>query len=327
MTARLVYQPCSEDIAGKNLQTTILNSVSFSAIADLLEPELQSELMTAFPDGKLFIWGLASPRTRNAWLTMEPGDTIIFNTKTVVTVSARFTHRTTNRNLALRLWGWADEAAGSTWENIYFVKDVRHHTISFKDIQKLVESPHNRSFLRYSEAQSSAVFEHFPELAPEYEAGDVSLEEAQEEIQEKQTDGSAVRPTRLEHQYIVNHLFQKQPTGYCCICLNEYPRHLLVAAHIKKRSACSTKEKLDIKNIAAPMCRLGCDPLFEHGYIAVKDGKVIKHPSREMTDAIAGYVQTIVDNPVKWWGRKNRKYFEWHLGAHGFEPGALADAD
>ncbi|UVK83785.1 hypothetical protein LOY46_03475 [Pseudomonas sichuanensis] len=327
MTAHLVYQPCSDDVAAKNLQTTILNPVSFHTIADLLEPDLRAELAMTFPDGQLFIWGLASPRTRNAWLAMEPGDTIIFNTKTVVTVSACFTHRTTNRNLALRLWGWANEATQTTWENIYFVKDVRRHAIRFKEVQTLVDSRLDRLFYRYNKAQSAAAFEYFPELNRDYAAGDVSLEEARQDIQEQQTDGSGIRPTRLEHRYIVRHLFQEQPTGHCCICLNEYPRHLLVAAHIKKRSACNTKERLDIENIAAPMCRLGCDPLFEHGYIAVKDGKVIKHPSREMTEAIASYVETILDKPVKWWSRKNRKYFEWHLGAHGFEPGVLADAD
>ncbi|HHW1782254.1 TPA: hypothetical protein ACUT5A_003269, partial [Pseudomonas aeruginosa] len=125
MTARVVYQPCSDDTARKNLQTTILNPVQLSEVEDLLEPELRAELHSAYPDGKLFIWGLASPRTRNAWLTMEPGDTVIFNTKAVVTVSACFTHRTHNRDLALKLWGWADASSGITWENIYFVTDVR----------------------------------------------------------------------------------------------------------------------------------------------------------------------------------------------------------
>ena len=116
MTARVIYQPCSDDVARKNLQTTILNPVQFSDVVDLLEPELREELRAAYPDGKLFIWGLASPKTRNAWLTMQSGDTIIFNTKTVVTVSACFTHRTHNRSLALKLWGWANAETESTWK-------------------------------------------------------------------------------------------------------------------------------------------------------------------------------------------------------------------
>jgi len=325
MTARLIYQPCSDDLARKNLQTTILNPVSLHEIADLLTPEMRVELGEIFPDGKLYIWGLASPRTENSWLALEPGDTVIFNTKTVVTVSACFTHRTKNRSLALRLWGWADAKTERTWENIYFVADVRHHAIRFKKIQQHIDSRHDRSFYRYSEQQSTAIFERFPELDREWIPSDLTLDQARQEIQDTTTDGLGIRPTRLEHRYIVRHLFQGKPTGHCCICLNEYPRHLLVAAHIKKRSACNTKEKLDIENIAIPMCRLGCDPLFEHGYIAVKNGKVVKHPSREMTEATALYVDGIIGQKVTGWNRKNRKYFDWHLDAHGFEPGELAE--
>lgn len=42
MTARVIYQPCSDDVARKNLQTTILNPVLLSDIADLLSLELQA---------------------------------------------------------------------------------------------------------------------------------------------------------------------------------------------------------------------------------------------------------------------------------------------
>lgn len=327
MTARVIYQPCSDKIARKNLQTTVLNPVQFSDIQDLLDPELRSQLSRAYPDGKLTIWGLASPKTRNAWLAMETGDTVIFNTNTVITVSACFTHRTHNRDLALKLWGLADAVTGSTWENIYFVTDVRHHAIRFKAIQTCIGSAHDRSFYRYDEAQSTAIIDHFPNLDHDFMPAEVTLEEARQEIKTQLTDGTATRPTRLEHKYIVRHLFQNKLTSHCCICQNEYPRHLLVAAHIKKRAACSNQEKLDIENIAIAMCRLGCDPLFEHGYLSVRDGTVVKHPSREMTLATANYVETVLGKKVAGWGRKNRKYFAWHLDAHGFEPGRLAGLD
>lgn len=324
MTACLVYQPCSDNIARKNLQTTILNPVPFDEVVDLLDFDLRAQLETACPDGLLYIWGLASPKTRNVWETMQPGDSVIFNTKTVITVSARFLCRTNNRELALRLWGWADAANEITWENIYFVTDVRHHALRYEAIKSVTDIWQNQSFYRYSDTKSAAAFERYPELDHDFAVGDVSLAQAQKDIQDQQTDGTATRPTRLEHRYIVRHLFQGKPTGHCWICHNDYPRHLLVAAHIKKRSACDIKEKLDIENIAASMCRLGCDPLFEHGYISVRNGKVVKHPSREMTSATTLYIESIVDKKVAGWGKKNRKYFDWHLEAHGFEPGELA---
>jgi hypothetical protein len=95
---------------------------------------------------------------------------------------------------------------------------------------------------------------------------------------------------------------------------------MLVAAHIKKRASCDRKEKLDIENIAAPMCRMGCDPLFEFGYISVKNGAVVRHPSLEAPEAISSYIDGVLGNVVPAWSQKTKKYFQWHRDTHGFEP-------
>jgi len=323
---RVAYQPCSDPVARKNLQTTILNPVRLTDIEDLLSPDFRQQLRSAYPDGKLFIWGLASPKTRQSWLEMESGDIVVFNTKAVVTVSACYKYRINSKELALRLWGWMDESQAITWENIYFVDDVRHHAIDFKALQEKLDYERNRTFFRYSESYSDEIFSLYPEIERGAISSNTGLEEVKKEIQLQATEGTANVSTRLEHKYIVEHLFQGKKTGHCCICHKEYPRHLLVAAHIKKRSACSLEEKLDIENIALPMCRLGCDPLFELGYLSAQDGVVIKHPSQEVTDGIREYIASVIGKPVKGWSRKNRKYFAWHLDTHGFQPGELACA-
>ncbi|MEG2816638.1 MAG: hypothetical protein RR907_03640 [Comamonas sp.] len=323
---RVVYQPCSDPVARKNLQTTILNPVQLADIEDLLQPDLRQKLRSAYPDGHLFIWGLASPKTEQSWLEMEPGDVVVFNTKAAITVSACFTHRVKSRDLALRLWGWKDESQAVTWENIYFVDDVQHHALDFKVMQEQLSYERNRSFFRYDASYSDEIFRLYPELDRGFVSSSPSLEDARKEIQLQATEGTANVSTRLEHKYIVRHLFQGKKAGYCCICHKEYPRHLLVAAHIKKRSACSMKEKLDIENIALPMCRLGCDSLFELGYISAREGVVVPHPSQEVAVGLKNYIDSVVGNPVKGWSHKHRKYFAWHLDAHGFLPGDLACA-
>lgn len=325
--ARVAYQPCSDPIARKNLQTTILNPVLLSDIEDLLSSDLKQQLQLAYPDGRLFIWGLASTKTKKAWGELESGDVVIFNTKAVVSVSACFLLRMNSRELALRLWGWEDESKATTWENIYFVHDVRHHAIDFKQVREKLNYNRDREFFRYSASHSDTIFRLYPEISRQANSNGVALQAAKQEIQLEATEGSASVSTRLEHRYIVQHLFQGKETGYCCICHKEYPRHLLVAAHIKKRAVCTLEEKLDIENIALPMCRLGCDPLFEFGYLSVKNGIVTKHPSQRMTAGIKEHLESVIGKTVLGWSSKNRKYFDWHMKTHGFLPGKLAYVD
>lgn len=321
MTVAVVYQPCTNKVARKNLQNTILNPIFLDDIAHLLDPALSATLRAENPSGKLYIWGLSPSNTEAAWLRMAPNDVVIFNVKGVVTVASRFTHRTPNRDLALHLWGFKDVSEGTTWENVYFVSDVRHVSIPYSDILLCTESQPRMSFNRFSEADSRAIIDRYEELLYELADEPISLEEVRVEISlQMETDGSATRPTRNEHRFIVKYLFKGLATGTCCICLNDYPRNMLVAAHIKKRASCDRKEKLDIENIAAPMCRMGCDSLFEHGYISVRNGAVVRHPSLEATAAISSYIDGVLGNAVPAWSKKNQKYFQWHRDTHGFEP-------
>ena len=62
-----------------------------------------------------------------------------------------------------------------------------------------------------------------------------------------------------------------------------------MAAHIKKRSFSSTEEKLDYKNIVMPMCKFGCDELYEKGYIIIKDGQVVINKT-PITESIKIYL-------------------------------------
>lgn len=321
MTVAVVYQPCSDPVARQNLQNTILNPIFIDDIVHLLDPALAAILRAENPSGKLYIWGLSPSNTEAAWLRMAPNDVVIFNVKGVVTVASRFTHRTRNRALALHLWGFKDVSEGITWENVYFVSDVRHVSIPYPDILLCTESQPRMSFNRFSEADSAAIIDRYEKLLYELADEPISLEEARVEINlQMETDGSATRPTRNEHRFIVKHLFKGLATGTCCICLNDFPRNMLVAAHIKKRASCDRKEKLDIENIAAPMCRLGCDPLFEFGYISVKNGAVVRHPSLEAPAAISNYIDGLLGNFVPAWGPKTKKYFQWHRDTHGYEP-------
>ena len=71
------------------------------------------------------------------------------------------------------------------------------------------------------------------------------------------------------------------------------------------------KEKLDYKNIVMPMCVLGCERLYENGYIAVKDGYItILKDSASLK--VKSYLDRIKRKPCSKWNNKTKNYFEWH---------------
>lgn len=93
----------------------------------------------------------------------------------------------------------------------------------------------------------------------------------------------------------------------CGLCGRELPERLLVAAHIKPRNECSYAERIDIPNIGMAACTLGCDSLYEYGYITVSE-----------TGNILTCYQSGVDyepyraRDAPAWRPDREKYFEWH---------------
>jgi hypothetical protein len=93
--------------------------------------------------------------------------------------------------------------------------------------------------------------------------------------------------------------------GQCGLCAQDLPADLLVAAHIKPRSACSTIERVDAPWVVMPACLIGCDALFELGYLGVGElGALI--PAADCPIAIS------LDGPAPAWCREREPYFAWH---------------
>ncbi|HHI4956896.1 TPA: HNH endonuclease [Vibrio parahaemolyticus] len=93
-------------------------------------------------------------------------------------------------------------------------------------------------------------------------------------------DDLPVGQLRVEQRLLRKYLIEKNSSfsehgSKCQICNKYYPKDLLIAAHVKKRSMCNDDEKMDIKNIAMLQCA-SCDKLFENGYIYISDIGVIE---------------------------------------------------
>jgi hypothetical protein len=79
---------------------------------------------------------------------------------------------------------------------------------------------------------------------------------------------------RREQTFLRQYLFRDSQFGLCALCGENLSIALLVAAHIKPCAQCSDAERRDYANNVVPMCLLGCDDLFERGWVVVRDSRV-----------------------------------------------------
>jgi len=132
-----------------------------------------------------------------------------------------------------------------------------------------------------------------------------------EAIASSELDEESMRKRRLEQSLLRAFLLSGRDTGTCVLCAALMPENLLVAAHLKPRAKCSVVEKRDIPNVAALMCKLGCDDLYEKGYVYVEKGEVQPHSGRALTPAVEAAVANIKGKRVPNWPSSS-KYFDWH---------------
>lgn len=125
-------------------------------------------------------------------------------------------------------------------------------------------------------------------------------------------DGQQMSSYRKEQTALRRELLQGRSEAPCVICGEVYPEDMLWAAHIKKRTMCSQEEKGDIPNIAALMCKFGCDDLFEKGYIAVKDG-LVHLIGDSYTNALEAKREPLKGKLCLNWNEHSKKYYDWHF--------------
>lgn len=82
------------------------------------------------------------------------------------------------------------------------------------------------------------------------------------------TDVERLALARREQYQLRKYLLQNRELR-CGICGRELPARYLHAAHIKKRSAATERERKDLENIVMWACTLGCDQAFECGDLAI----------------------------------------------------------
>ncbi|MBS7422748.1 hypothetical protein KHW15_00160 [Pseudomonas syringae] len=131
-------------------------------------------------------------------------------------------------------------------------------------------------------------------------------------IDQADLDRDCISKARKEQAFLRAHLLRGSVTGRCVICNHIFPVDMLVAAHLKMRSACKTSERKDIDNVVALMCKTGCDDLYERGYISVDSGRVVSTKAKTATARLGEVIASIEGLAVTNWAA-SAYYYNWHL--------------
>jgi len=126
-------------------------------------------------------------------------------------------------------------------------------------------------------------------------------------------DRQIIAHARGEQTRLRRHLFGEEMLSTCALCGRGLPVALLVTAHIKRRASTSAAER-SRTDLVMSACRLGCDSLFELGYVVVtRDGTIGRGPRRApMTDGLQSAVEALEGKKCSAWNASTERYFAHH---------------
>ncbi|GAB1795500.1 HNH endonuclease [Priestia megaterium] len=320
--SRVILQPTGNKDARENYVKTLENPVDIIRIKPYLTSAEFNYLSELYPNGLVPTWGVTAGKNNvniNKWNKVQAADVAFFSANRVLYSYGFITLKLHNKNLAQHLWG--NNSEGQTWEYIYFLDEIREQDIPISQFNEIVRYAKNykvQGFTVLDEDKSNAILSYF-DLESEIAIQPVSEVDYKEIIKNFDLDELDIIgkiKSRAEQGFLRKALFGNKTIVKCGICAKEYPISFLVAAHIKKRSFCSNDEKLDVNNIVMPMCKFGCDDLYEKGYITVINGRVTVN-DKTSTEPLKNYLNTVEELSCEYWNNDTKKYFEWHRNHHG----------
>lgn len=328
---QLVLQPCSSPDALKHFIDTIQNPVETSRILPFLDEKDRAGFEQAFPHN-VAVWGVTpgKPRSGDApkegenkkrWDRMRLGDTALFYRKKNFFLRGTIAFKARLPDLARELWHTPE--GEQAWEFVYFITDLEPIQISVLDYNHAAGyEPGNivQGFTVHPEGKSLAIAES---LGLESSTG--SLLTSESDIAAAITafgnlgddlDVSSSVKRRVEQSLLRTILLGKKATECCALCGRDLPVDLLVIGHIRKRNSCTPEIKKDLANVM-PVCLLGCDRLFENGYVTVDEAGVIQQGlSWKLVPSIQAVIKPLIGTKCSAWSQAAEKYFGWHRMHH-----------
>ena len=315
--SKIILQPSGNKDAREHYVDTIKQNVPLDSIKPHVTPKEFKILQEIYPTGECKVWGV-TPGGNNLtkWSRIESGDVTLFSKDGAIYSSAVTTYKLHSLSLATELWDYNNK--GQTWEYIYFLDEVKNHNIPYVDFNRAVGYADNyviQGFNVLRQEQSISVMKTF-DLESEIFVEEIT-EETYEEVLSKlqsleETETEIISKRRLEQGYLKSNLFGKKTIGTCACCKKEYPVSYLITAHIKKRAFCELNERKDL-NIVMPMCKLGCDEIYEKGYISVSNGVFVDMSKTPNSNELQRYINLISGSKCDFYNDKTKAYFDWHF--------------
>ncbi|MEV6226548.1 HNH endonuclease [Saccharopolyspora shandongensis] len=292
--------------------------VRFKDHDDLLSPKVRAELDDAFPSGEARMWGVTpgkEPRRSNVqkFQRLRPGDAVLFYGEGHFYLVGRIAVLWENAELAERLWQRDDK--GQTWQYMYALDEVRPIQVPLAEV---------RPQLGWRPTAIVQGFNIFDGDIADFIGDLCNLRAYDTEVSETSAAGGSNRHTgdletksvgsRRGEQVALRKRLRELGADRCALCGRELPAEFLVAAHIKPRRHCTDDEKRDLDNVAMLACLLGCDSLYEHGYIGVgTDGEILVSDRAGDCPSVHDLIDRhLAQQRTAWWSPQRARYFDWH---------------
>jgi len=130
------------------------------------------------------------------------------------------------------------------------------------------------------------------------------------------TDAQVLAKIRTEQSHLRATLLDGRVEAPCAICARDVPAEMLVAGHIVPRAELSDAERRQYKSIAMLVCVLGCDALFEHGYVVVDGSGLVTRGRATDSLVVADEIGNRVGILSPAWQLSTASRFEQHAATH-----------
>ena len=313
MTSPVALIPAGNPAARSHYRDTIDEQYDLSLIREHLSASEWAELGKVAPSGRSFVWGVVAGNNTSKWAKLEPGSVCAFNRSGQLLHSAVVTHCLRNPDAAREIWGVDGE--GRPWECMFFMEDRRPIDRPWDELRSLLgygEGDRLMGFRVLNEGLSQKALEYLGRTGRPAVTAEEVFAAVRAGLAAESTDAESFARRRKEQGALREYLLGGRDYGTCICCGEKLPASLLVAAHLKKRSDCSEAERLDFENVAALMCVLGCDAVYERGMLTADDDGW--QWSSFTPNAVRDRIRPATG--VEFLTEGNRQYFEAHRRSH-----------
>jgi hypothetical protein len=326
---RVVIQPTGK--AGeRNLDKTVKKPVAVASLKKHVTKKTFELIRRTSIADRVPIWGIRpGKRNQPEWKQLVPGDLVLFVSRNQISHAGRVTATFRSKPLARHLWGASGD--GTEFSLIYVLAECRQPAIELEQLRSWMGlSPNQpfRSFRTLDKEMSLEVISCLDGAIDENVLAQGIINGAREllnsnhsqltegfELDDEQVSdrrGKVSAAYRPEQERIRAWLLPFRMAS-CDICGRTLSRGSIHTAHVKPRSECTLRERRDYRNCTMRACLLGCDYLFEEGWIIV-DGEGLIQATKKLPNAHdeGPIIRNLVGRPCLAWSQGSEPYFRWH---------------